>query len=270
MFQMALISPRPPSPSLPNARAATQPGRPVAAAGSWASVAATAVKKDKNSIIKFQPSDGVVRQYAEAQAHSSENFRVVWIQGWIQGRPLGQISEYLTQGPICSMAYSPEHEAVCIVFQHATSAQALLEANALYERDEGVCLFGRGCGLMPGQAYPMNDDLRRMDAPVHERRRLTFARSQLFAHGMTETLFRNDIYELVGEGNVELVWLFNTGNGKVHYNGVNFANLSQRQLCLLRPASLVSSATASCEEPKLGAPTRTSKSHILTTRARSP
>jgi hypothetical protein len=52
-----------------------------------------------------------------------------------------------------------------------------------------------------------------MAPPMNERRRLTFARSQLFAHGMTEDHFKSDIYRLVGEGNVELVWLFNTGNG---------------------------------------------------------
>jgi hypothetical protein len=52
-----------------------------------------------------------------------------------------------------------------------------------------------------------------MSPPTNERRRLTFARSQLFTHGMTEAQFKNDIYRLVGQAHVELVWLFNTGNG---------------------------------------------------------
>jgi hypothetical protein len=208
MFYMA-PPPARPNPGLANAGTASQP-RP--AVGTWASVAATAVQK-KSSIVKFEPSDSVVKQYAEPEANP-EDLRVVWVQGWKQGRPLGQISEYVTQGPICSMAYAAEHGSVCIVFQHAESARDLLQVCALYEAEEGTSLFGPGCTAMLGQAYPMCDDVRRMSVPHHERRRLSFARSQLFAHGMTETLFRSHIYELVGASNVELVWLFNTGNGK--------------------------------------------------------
>jgi len=212
MFLMAPPSQRP-RPGLANAGTATQPRPAVATAGSWASVAASAVKKNKNGIIKYAPSDTIVKRYVEPEA-TPEDMRVVWVQGWKPGRPLGQITQYITQGPICSMAYSSDHEAICIIFQFASSAQSLVESSAMYEEETGECLFGHGCGVIMGQPYPMTTDLKRMGAPTHERRRLTFARSQLFAHGMTETRFRDDIYDMVGEANVELVWLFNTGNGK--------------------------------------------------------
>jgi hypothetical protein len=183
-----------------------------AVAGSWAAVAATAVEKN-NGIIKFTPSDSLKTKYVPQMA--AEDMRVVWIQNWARGRPLGEISQYVNQGPICSMVYAPEHQAVCIVFQHASSAHMLVDSSQHYEADRGVSLFGRGCTVILGQGYPVTDQLKRMNAPWHERRRLTFARSQLFAHGMTERLFRDDIYEMVGPENVELVWLFNTGNGKL-------------------------------------------------------
>lgn len=204
---------RRPTLGLANSGTSSQPRPAVATAGSWASVAAKAVEGRHNPIIKYQPSDAVVKRYREPEP-TSQDMRVVWISNWPQRRPLGQISEYVTQGPICSMAHAAEYNAICVVFMYAESAQALLESCQMYEEEEGECLFGAGCTTNLGQAYPMTDDLKRMSPPINERRRLTFARSQMFAHGMTETRFRNDIYELVGEPNVELVWLFNSGNGK--------------------------------------------------------
>ena len=55
-----------------------------------------------------------------------------------------------------------------------------------------------------------------MESPVNERRRLTFARQALFttANGMSEDRFKKDVCDMVGEQNVELVWLFNSGNGE--------------------------------------------------------
>lgn len=212
-FQMFMMAPSPsrPRPGLATTGTGAQLRPAVATAGSWASVAAMAVEKKNNEIIKFSPSDGLVKKY-EPQAHAHD-LRVVWIQGWGRGRPLGEISQFVNQGPIWSMAYASDHEAVCIIFQHASSAQALVDSCTTYEAESGESLFGAGCRVILGQAYPVNDDLRRMNAPWHERRRLTFARSQLFSHGMTDHVFRQDIFDMVGEENVELVWLFNTGNG---------------------------------------------------------
>lgn len=211
MFMMAPPSARPRA-GLANSSRDGQLRPAVASANSWASVAATAVEKKKNGIIKFTPADGLVKKYEPGAL--PENMRVVWIQGWQHNRPLSYITQCVTEGPICSMAYAVEHAAVCVVFQHASSAQSLVDSSTMYEEDTGQSLFGRGCKVIIGQPYPKNDNLKRMDAPWYERRRLTFARSQLFAHGMTEQLFRDDIYEMVGSENVELVWLFNTGNGE--------------------------------------------------------
>jgi hypothetical protein len=36
---------------------------------------------------------------------------------------------------------------------------------------------------------------------------------------MNEQRFKKDLVELVGEQNVELVWLFNTGNGRSFHGG---------------------------------------------------
>lgn len=185
---------------------------------SWASIAAKEVNAN-HKWIKFRPEDSLKRNIAEAELvvpqETDTAMRVVWIAAWGRDRPLAEVTNFLSQGPIFSMVYSPENNAVCIIFQYAASAQALLEEDNYHRERNGESMFGPLCTVVEGLAYPEDDDLQRMGNPINERRRLTFARSQLFAHGMTEDQFRRDIYGEVGEQNVELVWLFNTGNGKL-------------------------------------------------------
>ena len=240
-----LMSPRTvhrPNPTL--SKAGPQNGaHNIVVGGTWASVAAKPVD-GKNHLIKYRPSDGVVRRYVEEEpAKADEDDRVIWVQGWEPTRPLATVTERVSQGPLLSMVYSEEYSAVCLIFQHASSAQDLMLQDAYHRQTDGYCVFGRGCNLVPGLPYPEDDDIRRMSHPVNERRRLTFARSQLFAHGMTEDHFKHDIFRLVGEGNVELVWLFNTGNGKPICHFVSRTNASQPPLSSRRLPLLASSAT---------------------------
>ena len=124
------------------------------------------------------------------------------------------------------MAFVPDVQAVCIIFQHANCAKNFLSKCAQHFEHTGVSIFGADHEVSPGQLYALNDDLRKMDAPVNARRRLTFARSQLFQNGMTEARFRADIEAIVGAPNIELLWLFNTGNGKSPSDIVkSYANL---------------------------------------------
>ena len=206
-----------PNPTL--SKAGPQNGaRQVGGGGSWASVAAAPVE-GKNHLIKFRPSDGVVRKYVEQEVKGTdEDARVIWVQGWEPTHSLAAVTERVSQGPLLSMVYSEEYGAICLIFQDAESARQLLTQDAYHQETDGYSIFGRGCTLVPGLGYPEDEDIRRMSPPINERRRLTFARSQLFAHGMTEDHFKKDIYRLVGEGNVELVWLFNTGNGTYRYS----------------------------------------------------
>jgi hypothetical protein len=202
-----------PNPAL--SRPGPQPiGPPVGGEGSWASVAAKPVDGD-NQLIKFRPSDSVVHRYVEeGPKQSEEDARVVWIKGWDAARPLAAVTKCVSQGPLLSVVYSEEYGAVCLIFQNPSSARELLRQDARHQATAGVSRFGRGCSILPGLPYSEDEDIRRMSHPLNERRRLTFARSQLFANGITEDVFKNDIYRLVGKANVELVWLFNTGNGR--------------------------------------------------------
>jgi hypothetical protein len=180
---------------------------------SWAAVAASAAGEDSR-LVKFRPSDALKKNITEKVPTVNEgDLRVVWVQPWDAKNSLRTVTERLNHGALLSMAYSEHDRAVCIIFQHTHQAQALLEDNADCLRRFGHGLFGAQCQILPGQAFAPNDDLRRMAPPLNERRRLTFARQALFTNGMSEEQFKKDIYSIVGENNVELVWLFNTGNG---------------------------------------------------------
>ena len=182
--------------------------------GSWASVAATETV-NSNKIVKFRPADGIKKNAAGNHSVADATAkRVVWISPWDKKKPLSCVTEQIHQGPLLSMAYSDRDGAVCIIFQRALHARAFLETNAEHVRRNGHSLFGSDTGVLEGDLYQLDEDLQRMEPPFNERRRLTFARQRLFADGMDEQKFKQDIFACIGESNVELVWLFNSGNGK--------------------------------------------------------
>ena len=146
--------------------------------------------------------------------NQSSDARVVWIKPWnLSQWPLSSITKKIVHGPLFSIAQSDTANAVCIIFQHAQHARNFLHLNNEHISSSGNGLYGQSCEVIQGEIYPATDDIRRMEKSG-ERRRLTFARSRLFTNGMTEERFRNDLLDLVGADNLELVWLFNSGNGK--------------------------------------------------------
>lgn len=222
----------------------TVPAGAASHASSWAAVAATDIPRN-NRLVKFRPSDGLKRQITDEQLEAQareEDFRCIWIYGWAKEKPLGAVTERISSGPLFSMAFVQQYEAVCVIFQYASAAMLFMEEEAQSLRDFGVSLFGHGHEVRYGEAYPENADLQRMAAPANERRRLTFARQQLFTNGLTEERFKKDLSEIVGRHNVELVWLFNTGNGKAlsHSSLLPLSDdFSQPPLFFLRPSLLV-------------------------------
>lgn len=184
-------------------------------AGSWAAVAATPTG-DGKPVVRFRPSDTLKQAVTDDSLPVDPSLmRVVWVKHWdISTRPLSSLTEYIDQGPLLSMAYSARDNAVCIIFMHAHHARAFLQASANHVAKQGQSVFGREVVVLEGQPYPNDDAIQRMESPWNERRRLTFARQKLFAEGMTEEQFKKDIFAIVGEHNVELVWLFNSGNGQ--------------------------------------------------------
>lgn len=187
----------------------------------WAAVAATEPATDKDGIIKFRPSDGIqIRAEQSHELQSTSNhpdaMRVVWIRPWTAERPLKEITKKMQNlGALYSIAYSPENAAVCIIFQQAACASEFMHRCAQYLEHYSRPIFGADQEITVGQPFPTTHELTRMNLPHMERRRLTFARAGLFnKDGVSQQQFRQDIEQLVGPSNVELLWFFNSGNGK--------------------------------------------------------
>ncbi|EHY56863.1 peptide-methionine (S)-S-oxide reductase [Exophiala dermatitidis NIH/UT8656] len=200
-------------------------------ASTWAAVAATDIPGN-NRLIKFRPSDALKRQITNEEPPvqpKDGDYRCVWIYGWTKDKPLSRVSERITTGAIFSMAFVEEYGAVCVIFQFAHAAVLFFEENARIVRDSGASVFGPGVSVKYGEPYPETADIRRMAAPANERRRLTFARSQLFTNGMNEERFKNDLIEMVGRQNVELVWLFNTGNATAVFSSTVIARIVREE-----------------------------------------
>ncbi|KAJ4520097.1 hypothetical protein HRR83_002060 [Exophiala dermatitidis] len=200
-------------------------------ASTWAAVAATDIPGN-NRLIKFRPSDALKRRITNEEPPvqpKDGDYRCVWIYGWTKDKPMSRVSERITTGAIFSMAFVEEYGAVCVIFQFAHAAVLFFEENARIVRDSGASLFGPGVSVKYGEPYPETADIRRMAAPANERRRLTFARSQLFTNGMNEERFKNDLIEMVGRQNVELVWLFNTGNATAVFSSTVIARIVREE-----------------------------------------
>ena len=244
--------------------------------GSWAAIAATPTPKS-NIVVKHHQEEESKRTFGFRlgnQPVKKHEMRVVWVLPFDMSQNLSAVTKEIHEGPLLSVAYSQADRAVCIIFQHSDHARAFLFRNQEYQDKKGQSLYGPDVRLLEGQAYPYDAPLRRMDAPTNERRRLTFARSKLFCPGeggVSEHVFEKHIYELVGIENVELVWLFNTGNGTHTFTCMDCWRLigCQRPLCSQRPASLelcaINSESTRRQKKTL---TRSSKYHSHTTPAR--
>ena len=189
-------------------------------AGTWAAVAATPTNK-QNNIVVHQPTPAIrretIQQIDEEGVYvSPSEARVIWVKPQSNGGSIDtkMVSAVITQGPLYSIAYSPTDHAVCVIFQYPDHAREFLAASQYKTSTKGYGLLGPGYDILPGQGYSNEAELKRMEFPRNERRRLTFVRSALFCDGLTEGKFKNEIYNMVGEEHVDLVWLFNIGNGK--------------------------------------------------------
>ncbi|EXJ83317.1 hypothetical protein A1O1_06938 [Capronia coronata CBS 617.96] len=223
-FQMK-PAPAPKGPPIPHSRTTT-PSDARSNASTWAAVAATDIPRN-NRLVKFRPSDALKRTITtEATVQpKDEDYRCLWIYGWTKERALSTITDRVNTGAVFSMAFVEEYGAVCIIFQYASAAMAFMGENSQALRDSGVSLFGPLQTVRYGEPYPENADIRRMGSPSNERRRLTFARQQLFTNGLNEEQFKKDLIDMVGTDNVELVWLFNTGNATVVFSSTVIARI---------------------------------------------
>lgn len=120
------------------------------------------------------------------------------------------------EGPLYEIKIESVHSAR-VTFQYAAHALAFLKSHEDMEQMLGFGRFGQGYHVELAELVDWTDDLRKMNQPARERRRLSFARKRLFSDGMTPEKWKQDIRAVVGVGNIDFLWVFNSGNGKCMY-----------------------------------------------------
>ncbi|KAK6822124.1 hypothetical protein RU639_006772 [Aspergillus parasiticus] len=144
----------------------------------------------------------------------------------IYGKTSKEIIQYLTtrihEGPLQDIRLETNGRTR-VTFQHASQALAFLKSNQEMEQMLGYGRFGCGYRVELAEIIDWNDDHRRMNQPIRERRRLSFARKRLFADNMSPEKWKQDIRTLAGPGNIDFLWVFNSGNATAVFTSTTVA-----------------------------------------------
>ena len=135
----------------------------------------------------------------------------------VSGRMNKDIIHYITtrihEGPLQDIKIEANGRAR-VTFQHASHGVMFLNSHKEMEALLGFGRLGPGVSVELLEIVEWNEDHRRMNQPVRERRRLSFARKRLFAENMSPEKWKQDVRTLAGPGNIDFLWVFNSGNGK--------------------------------------------------------
>ena len=146
--------------------------------------------------------------------------RIVFIKGCKEGTSLYDITKQISHGPLMSITIERGSKQlgveVCIIFFNAEDAAAFLWDDSKSVLQKGHGLYGRGVAVTQGPPWPEDEEIRAMGTPGRrrERRRLTLNGGGLF-YRISGTSFHADIAAIAGNDNIELIWLYNTGNATV-------------------------------------------------------
>ena len=171
--------------------------------------------KEPTPVTRRASTPGISTTYESLE----EQLRVVWIAPASPSRfTLLEITSKIPGGALNSICFSETtdgEEGACLVFMMASSAKEFFSLHA-YNCRKGRPTFGQGVELYFGKPMPATPSILAMGTKELglARRRLTIARRQLF-NEVTRDKFEYQIDRWVGEHNVELLFLYNSGNATV-------------------------------------------------------
>ncbi|KAL4781720.1 hypothetical protein BJX76DRAFT_349969 [Aspergillus varians] len=143
---------------------------------------------------------GVIRIHRVLRIHESKPKNMI-----------EHITTRIHEGPLQDIRVE-SNERTRVVFQHLSDALRFLKSDEGMVSLSGYGRMGSGFRTELAEIVDWNDDLRLMNQPIRERRRLSFARKRLFADGMTHEKWKQDVYAIAGAGNVDFTLVFNAGN----------------------------------------------------------
>jgi hypothetical protein len=231
-----IIAATPAIPPLPAA-----PFAPVVATSSWANIAAPSATANASRHLMFdlhpenKSSSSAPRVQAPVNpdviAHAKgepieEQMRVVFIFNLPPSVTLKDVSDAVSEGPVLNIKFAADtdngNRYAGIVFQYAQDAhafyQVLLEerANSTPGRFRFIVDAGRDT------PYPYDEELEMMGEPMFASRRLTIVKKGFFFQ-FTKRQLRQLCEKLVGPEKIQLIWLYNGGNGTVVFSEVKSA-----------------------------------------------
>jgi hypothetical protein len=138
---------------------------------------------------------------------------IVVVEGPVSGNFVHFLTSRIHEGPLYEIKIISAVKAT-VTFQFWMHAQAFMDRNHDSLIATGHSCFGGAYKLTLLEPFIWHANLHQMNHPARERRRLTFARSKLFGASLSPVKWEREVKAIAGTGNVDFVWVFNSGNGK--------------------------------------------------------
>ncbi|KAL4937676.1 hypothetical protein BDV06DRAFT_68376 [Aspergillus oleicola] len=140
-----------------------------------------------------------------------EKAGVIRIYGKIERDGIQRFTTSIHEGPIFEIRVET-NARTRIVFHQLEHALEFMRSESAMVKRVGHGRFGTGYRVEMAEVVDWGSALRNMCQPIRERRRLSFARKALFVGVLSPEKWRSDIKSLAGVGNIEDLWVFNSGN----------------------------------------------------------
>ena len=148
-----------------------------------------------------------------AEEIQEEKAGVVRVHGKANRAEISNYTMNIHEGPLFEVRVETDNRVI-IIFQNLSNAQDFIKSDSETMKSLGYGRFGPGYRAELVEVVEWNPLLRAMCQPIRERRRLSFARKGLFAGTMSSHKWRQDMHHVAGVGNVDFLWVFNSGNGE--------------------------------------------------------
>ncbi|KAL4925595.1 uncharacterized protein BDV17DRAFT_283861 [Aspergillus undulatus] len=189
----------------------TKPGPSLLSPGSLSSSSSPSLGQSQNSDSEMLSGKELVVSSPPASVVPDERAGIIRIYGSVTRDTIRDITTAIHEGPLFDIRVETNGR-IRVVFQHLSQALEFFHSDQAMVKVAGYGRLGAGYRVELAEIVDWNDELRLMNQPTRQRRRLSFARKRLFADNMSPERWRQDIYSIAGPANIEFLWVFNSGN----------------------------------------------------------
>lgn len=191
--------------------------------------------------------------YSEPPEPQTEQMRIVFLLQLPTKIGLQEVSDGVKEGPLVGIRFGIDASTGAryagVIFQYAKDAETfqnvLLKENAEDRPDR----FGCKINAVRAEPFPMNDTIKAMANPeINASRRLTLVKRGFF-FAVKETDLRRICLKVIGEEGIQMIFLYNGGNGTIIFAEVGHAMKVKTELeRLAAAAARKDPGSASCWE----------------------